>query len=38
VGQASDLQTTYDKAIQILNSKTCYQKLMEFLEECKRKD
>jgi anthranilate phosphoribosyltransferase len=38
LGQASDLQTTYDKAIQILNSKTCYQKLMEFLEECKRKD
>ena len=33
-----DLQATYDQALEILKSKTCYQKLMEYLEECKKLD
>lgn len=35
LGIFPDVQTGFDSATQILNSKTCYQKLMEYLEECR---
>jgi len=34
-GHSQDVQSGLDAAQQIINSKTCHQKLMEYLEECK---
>ena len=35
LGIAPDTQTTYNQASEILKSKTCYSKLMRYLEDCK---